>query len=401
MVKRLTFLKFHHQYFSEIVISVLIVSVIGLLYLFYLKVNQNQSLTYQNSTANKRIASLSTELNRIRKERDDLKSQDQYVINQKLSEEVKNIYNSYQNSVSTYEKLLSLKDKVKNTDELDKLYTQAIVSLSNKNYASGQASLTLLNTKIKEQNDKLVASFEIPQNIAVNNSPPANGYQRQQVQTDEGAFLVDIVSGDLSSTKVVVDTASDSTCKANCPVLSLSDFVSRSGAYAGVNGSYFCPSTYPSCVGKENSFDTLLMNKNKVYFNSDNNVYSTVPAVIFGSGWVRFVGRSLEWGRDTGVDGVIANQPLLVSGGNISFTGDSDPKHSSRGNRSYVGNKGNTVYIGVVLNATVGQAAKVLKTLGFENALNLDDGGSTALWFAGYKTGPGRNIPNAVLFVRK
>jgi hypothetical protein len=51
--------------------------------------------------------------------------------------------------------------------------------------------------------------------------------------------------------------------------------------YAGINGVFFCPSTYPSCAGKTNSFDTLLMNKNKTYFNGTNNIYSTVPAVLF------------------------------------------------------------------------------------------------------------------------
>jgi len=111
--------------------------------------------------------------------------------------------------------------------------------------------------------------------------------------------------------------------------------------------------------------------------------------------------RSLDWGRDTGVDGVIANQPLLLSGGNIAFGGNSDPKQGSRGSRSFVGNKGSTVYIGVVYNATVAQVAYVLKALGLENALNLDSGGSTALWYGGYKAGPGRNIPNAILFVRR
>ena len=34
-------------------------------------------------------------------------------------------------------------------------------------------------------------------------------------------------------------------------------------------------------------------------------------------------------------------------------------------------------------------------------ALNLDQGGSTALWSGGYRVGPGRNIPNAILFVRQ
>ncbi|KKS24194.1 MAG: hypothetical protein UU81_C0011G0016, partial [Microgenomates group bacterium GW2011_GWC1_41_8] len=145
----------------------------------------------------------------------------------------------------------------------------------------------------------------------------------------------------------------------------------------------------------------LLMNKNKVYFNGDNNVYSTVPVVIFGNGWIRFESQSLNWGRDTGVDGVLANQPLLVSGGNVVFGGDGDPKKGSKGGRSFVANKGNTVYIGVVHNATVAEAAIVLKALGMENALNLDSGGSTVLWSGSYKAGPGRNIPNAILFVGK
>ena len=98
---------------------------------------------------------------------------------------------------------------------------------------------------------------------------------------------------------------------------------------------------------------------------------------------------------------MIANQPLIVSGGNAVFGGDGDPKKGRKGTRSFVGNKGNTVYIGVVHNVTVAEMGLVLKTLGLENALNLDSGGSTALWYNGYKAGPGRAIPNAILFVRK
>jgi hypothetical protein len=143
------------------------------------------------------------------------------------------------------------------------------------------------------------------------------------------------------------------------------------------------------------------MNKNKRYFNSDNNVYSTVPAAIFYGNTARFVTQSLEWGRDTGVDAVIANQPLLILNRQIRFTGGDDPKQGSKGNRSFIANTGNTVYIGVVRNATVAESAQVLNVLGIDNALNLDDGGSTALWFGGYKAGPGRNLPNAVLLVRK
>lgn len=145
------------------------------------------------------------------------------------------------------------------------------------------------------------------------------------------------------------------------------------------------------------------MNKNKHYFNSDNNVYSTVPAAIFSPGSGRFVRQSLEWGRDTGVDSVIANYPLLVAGGNINFTeAPNEPKFGQKGPRDFIAIKGNMVYIGIVRNATMGESAKVLKALGMGDALNLDEGGSTALWFSGrYIAGPGRGLPFAVLFVQR
>lgn len=234
-----------------------------------------------------------------------------------------------------------------------------------------------------------------------NNTPPSSGYSHQTVTTEIGSFTLDIVAADLNSTRVIVDTASEENCSSNCPVLSLGEYVARNGAYAGINGSYFCPASYPQCAGKENSFDTLLMNKNKVYFNSDNNVYSSVPVAIFLPGSARFAGQSLEWGRDTGVDAVIANHPMTLSGGQIVFGGNSDPKQGSKGSRSFVGAGGGKVYIGVVRNVTVAESAYVHKALGLSEALNLDSGGSTALWSGGYKFGPGRNIPNALLFVNR
>lgn len=238
--------------------------------------------------------------------------------------------------------------------------------------------------------------------VTTDNNPPGAGFSRQTVSAEGQNYPVAIVAADLNSTKVIVDTASENDCKNECPVLPLAEYVSRNGAYAGINGSFFCPPEYPSCAGKTNSFDTLLMNKNKHYFNSDNNVYSNVPAAIFSPSSARFVSRSLEWGRDTGVDSVIANYPLLIAGSNINYTENpSEPKFGQKGPRAFIASKGNMVYIGVISNATMGESAKVLKALGMDEALNLDEGGSTALWYEGYKFGPGRNIPNAVLFVRR
>ncbi len=340
---------------------------------------------------------------KIQTELSQLKNEDQFKKNKELEATIKSIEKTYSQAVTLYEKIIDAKDAKRNVSEYEKTFAANLSLLSKKNYASAGAEFTKLSAKIDQDAPKSVASSAVGNiaNLAVNNTAPGSGFSRQKVKTDFGEYIVDIVAADLSSTRVIVDTASDGDCRDNCPVLSLGDYVARSGAYAGINGSYFCPASYPSCVGKTNSFDTLLMNKNKKYFNSDNNVYSNVPAVIFSGSSARYVGASSEWGRDTGVDAVLANQPLLVSGGNVVFGGDDEVKRAGAGSRSFVGSTGSTAYIGVVHGVNAAQMARVLKTMGIQNALNLDSGGSTALWSGGYRVGPGRAIPNAILFIRK
>jgi len=345
---------------------------------------------------------LSEKLENTQKELNILENEDQVIKNKKLEQDLKNIRDSYKKLVVVYEDILDLKVQKGNTAEIDKLFSQSLTFLSDRNYSSASANIAKINNLIEKQTVVSTQSFASQtQNVPVNNQPPNSGYSRQKVKTDFGEYIVDVVAADLNSTRVLVDSASDSDCRDNCPVLSLSDYIGRTGGFAGVNGSYFCPASYPSCAGKTNSFDTLLMNKNKKYINSDNNVYSTVPAVIFSGNSARFVTQSLQWGRDTGVDSVLANQPLLVLGGNVVFGGDDEVKRATAGSRSFVGTKDSTVYIGVVHNVNAAQMARVLHAMGMQNALNLDSGGSTALYSGGYKAGPGRNIPNAIIFVRK
>jgi len=372
--------------------------------LLVLAIGYSVYLYMQNNVLRVAAAKNAATIAEVNKELTDIKSQDPYKTNTALKKQIDQVQNTFIQSVSVYENLLNLENPPKDIKGLDTLYANVLADLSKSDYAAAVNDLAAINTQITSQQAKIAAAAAaaIPANIPVSTSAPsAGGYSRQNVATDVGNFLVDIVGGDLGSTRVIVDTASDATCGNNCPVLPLATYVSRSGAYAGVNGSYFCPSTYPTCAGKTNSFDLLVMNKNKVYFNSDNNVYSNNPAVIFGGSYVRFVGAASEWGRDTGIDGMLSNYPLLVFNSNIVFGGSGDPKINSASSRSFVANKGNTVYIGTVHGATTLQVAHVMKTLGMENALNLDDGGSAAFWYGGYKDGPGRDIPNAILFVKK
>ena len=390
--------KIKHINFKIYLIIPLLIAVIAIIIISAAFANY-----YSKSTDNLNKLKIANE--KIQTDYEKLKSQDQIKINKELEKKIKNIEDTYRESVEVYEKIVDLRDQKVDTKSYDEALAKTLSYLSERNYSSASATLKLTKAQIDQDSAKRITASTTSSgsyaNVAVNNSAPGSGYSRQKVKTDFGEFVVDIVAADLNSTRVIVDTASESDCINDCPVLSLRRLCGRNGAFAGINGSYFCPASYPSCAGKTNSFDTLLMNKNKKYFNSDNNVYSTVPAVIFSGNSARFVGRSLDWGRDTGVDAVLANQPLLVSGGNVVFGGDDEVKRAGAGSRSFVGSTGSTAYIGVVHGVNAAQMARVLHTMGIQNALNLDSGGSTALWSGGYKVGPGRNIPNALLFIRK
>lgn len=386
---------------------IITVIVLVLVTIYYLQISsqlksQVLSLYASEKKLQNNLVTKISELQKTKTELDVLKNDDQYIRNNTLQKEIDSIQKTYKQSATTYEDLLKLREQTTKTGTLDKLYAQILVELSKRNYEESSKLLNTLQKSIASESAKLASTFAIPGNVAANNAPPGSGYSRQKVTTDVGEFLVDIIAADLNSTRVVVDTASDSDCRDNCPTLSLGDYAARSGAYAAINGPYFCPAAYPSCAGKANSFDTLLMNKKKTYFNSDNNVYSSVPAVIFSGSSARFIGASSEWGRDGGPDSVIAAQPMLLSGGNIVYGNDAEIKRAGKGTRSFIGARGSTVYIGVVRNANVAEVAHVLKTLGLDYALNLDSGGSTALMTGGkYVAGPGRALPFGILLVRK
>ncbi|MBP9699820.1 phosphodiester glycosidase family protein [Candidatus Woesebacteria bacterium] len=385
--------------FLALIVCGSFLTLFGLVYGF---TKQRQSLRFQVEGMEAKNQQLSEQVSQYRTEITNLEQEDQRVRNDQLQEELKTMQAAFKKSLASYESLLDLKEGKGKSSVLDKQYALVLSTLSSNNYASASSLLASLDTQIQKEQEKIASqSATVAVTAVASNTPPGSGFSRQKVQTSAGEFVVDIIAADLRSSKVIVDTASDSTCTDNCPVLPLASYVSRSGAFAGINGTYFCPESYPTCAGKKNSFDLLVMNKNKAYFNSDNNVYSQNPVAVFSGTSARFFSKAQDWGRDTGVDSVISNFPLLVINGQNQFGGNGDPKMSSRGVRGFLAAKDTFAYMGFVRNATVAEAATVLQTLGMQHALNLDSGGSSALWFGGYKLGPGRSIPNAVLFVRK
>lgn len=416
--------KFVVTHKSGFIVTAILVATVGFSVWQWQEIKRIESEKYNQEVVLQQTTGL---LSQVRTELETLQNSDPHKTNSDLQKRIELIESTYQDLIVLYETIDDFENgnyPEEQITELRKLFANLLDLTAQRDYEAVLTEFEKTNTVIAEYEaqhaKKLLAEAQqatqtqqpggtgttttaTTQTVSApaSNQPPANGYARQVVNSDAGQFTVSIVAGDLSSTRVIVDTASGSDCANDCPVLSLADYVARNGAYAGINASYFCPASYPSCAGKTNSFDLLAMNKDKVYFNSDNNVYSNNPGVIFSPGSVRFIGAVSGWGRDTSIDSMISNYPLMISGGNVVFGGGSDPTFGVKGNRSFVSNRGGTVYIGVVHSATIAEAALVLKALGMENALNLDDGGSTALWFGGYKVGPGRALPNVILFTHR
>lgn len=360
---------------------------------------KNQVTNSQKSSVKEELEKTKSSLDELNNKYEELKNTDQVKRNDDLEAKISNIQKTYSKAVGVYEDLIEYSAE-NDIEEESLLLAESFALLSDEKWEEADNKLNELAVAIRPTpapTQVATAVNPAPENVATNNTAPTGGYSQQYVQTSVGTFLVKMVAADYGSTRVIVDTASASDCADNCPVLPLSDFIARNGAYAGIHGAYYCPADYPSCAGKVNSFDLLIMNKDKYYFNSDNNVYSNNPGVVFGGSYIRWLTAVSQWGRDTGIDSMLSNFPLLIFNSSVNYSGGDNLKSS----RGFVANRGNTVYIGVVSGASIADSAQVLSALGMENALNLDGGGTTALWHGGYKAGPGRGLTNAILFVQR
>jgi exopolysaccharide biosynthesis protein len=205
---------------------------------------------------------------------------------------------------------------------------------------------------------------------------------------------------------MLTDTGNDDNCANGCVTLPLVNYVSRDGGFAGVNGTYFCPAAYPDCAGKTDSFDFPVYNTRLgKWINSDKLGWAERRAIFYtdGSG-AHYQNNSAGFGG--GLTAGIINYPGLVDGGNVQIddnqSGLSD-KQRAKGTKVGIGLRDSqTVMVVIAGNVNMLEFAHIFKSLGATGALNLDDGGSTALVYGGrYIYGPGRNLPNAVIFANK
>jgi exopolysaccharide biosynthesis protein len=111
--------------------------------------------------------------------------------------------------------------------------------------------------------------------------------------------------------------------------------------------------------------------------------------------------KPVDWSKNRNSVGA---GPTLIKGGKIVANpvaeGMKDPKLTTNaGARSAIGKTASgQIILATVSSATIKQLAEVMKQMGAVEAMNLDGGASSSLYFKGsYLTKPGRKISNAIL----
>lgn len=238
-------------------------------------------------------------------------------------------------------------------------------------------------------------------------------YEHKKITTVDGIFTVDMVTIDLANPnlKIITETMSAATCEKNCTAKPLSKFVFANEGFTGINGTYFCTSA--DC--EYNSYYFPVFNSNTgVLVNEEKLKYwTTGPLMAFDQNNKFYYFKDsrdfksvADFEKTYGVklQAAIGNKPRLIENFmNQLIDWEIDKKQKdTRASRNAIGYKDNTLYLVIAYNATVPHLANVMKALGVEYSLNLDGGYSSALIYNGeYMVGPGRNIPNAIVFTEK
>lgn len=310
----------------------------------------------------------------------------------------------YLSLTSVYTEYNQLVEKInRNTDEglsIEK-YNEQINSLGGllleKKFTEMSAVIKTVSDGIEKDHTDYLATLPPPA------ASVAEGSNFVNVDTSRGRFGVSLIKVPLSSVQVVTAAASDGDCKDNCPTKSLAQHVADNGGFAGMNAGYFCPPDYAECSGKVNSSDYAFYKSSAgKWLNKGALSWGDTGLATFSGSSARFYKRSSDYGGG-GVTAGVSNYPSLVSGGNIVVNEGqlTSYQKDARGPRGAIGAGDSNLYLAIISNATVIDAAYVMQALGAIDALNLDGGGSSALYInGGYIVGPGRSLPNAIVLKR-
>jgi hypothetical protein len=222
------------------------------------------------------------------------------------------------------------------------------------------------------------------------------------VPTPRGTFTTHLIKERLSDVTVRTVTANSTDCFDQCPVKPLAQYAAENGAYAGIHGTYLCPPDYSGCAGKVNSYEYAVYNSVLGKWLNPRAFVNPVNALVTFNGKTPGYYRHIKTYASSPVTAAISNFPLLLQAGAVVDTeAEQTDVQKQRGLKGSIGTDGTYIYLAVVSSATVTESAFVLQALGVKDAMNLDGGGTAALWIGGqYTVGPGRLLPNAVLLMK-
>jgi len=288
---------------------------------------------------------------------------------------------------------------------------QGTITISAEQTATNDISMQVVPTPTPTP----TPSPSTPKPVSQTPTPPATSstahskYYTTTLQSSQGSFSAEIMQFELGpgKIKVITDTASPTDCANNCPVLSVGSYVQRDGGIAGINGTYFCPVDYSSCSTQVNNFFWKVINSNTGgMINAGDGLGENDPFLTFDSvgnpriftAWNDYVNSGY-----TAYAG-INHKPLVVYGGVNSLNPASldDKQLTAKISRGALAISGNTLYVIHLEAATVPDLAASVAAMGVDYALNIDAGGSSGMYYAGsYRSGPGRGVPNALVFVEQ
>ncbi len=388
------FLKFsifkRYEFYASIFLLV-ILSVLSV----YNSVRTNQEKVAADKTIAQKeilVQQLNTQVENLLKENSNIKSED----SKKQLEEISNVIEKYE---TIKEKTASYKALGVDVSTVEAQLPKVVDTILSGKYSEADALLTSLDGTLEASlKAKQVASA--PKSSTGGCSVGSSGYCKTTIKASSGSFTVDVITANLGSVSVITDTANSDNCADACPAKSLASYIQDHGGFAGINGTYFCPPDYASCAGKVNSYDFPVYNTSLgKWLNQDKLAWTNRALLAFTSSSAVFYPQTNAFSGLSSLKAAISNFPGLVqNGSNIVGNYSLTSAQNTKGNRGGVGVKGSTIYLVIARSASVNDLANVMVALGVDHALNIDGGGSSALYYNGsYKVGPGRSLPNALI----
>jgi exopolysaccharide biosynthesis protein len=234
---------------------------------------------------------------------------------------------------------------------------------------------------------------------------------KKNIITPSGSFAVDVVEIDLSDPdlKIITDTADSEDCESNCQAKPLIKYIVENNGFAGINATYFCSGN--GCGAANYYFFPVYNSRLGKLINEDQLKYwTTGPIMAFDENNKfyyfkdsrEFVGvENFEEKYGVKLRAALGNKPRLIeTGQNLLIDWEVDKSQlETKALRNAIAYKDGKIYLVVARSATVPDLAIIMQTMDMEYALNLDGGSSSALFYNDeYMIGPGRNIPNAIIF---